>query len=302
MIVLVTGSNGLLGQKIIEQLKNKDNKIIATSKGSNRNSNNNSFIYEDLDITNKDQLSRVFNKYKPEVVFNTAAMTNVDLCELEKDLCKKVNVKAVEYLADICFDLDAHLIHISTDFIFDGNDGPYNEDDVACPLSYYGQSKLDSENILKSHKCKWTILRTIVLFGVAKNLTKSNIVLWAKEQLENSKVINIIDDEFRAPTLADDLAYACIYSAKNKVFGVYHTSGKDIMSIYEIVERVAQYYGNSTANLKKISTAKLNQKAVRPTKTGFILDKSINELGYKPHSFEECLDIIDQQLKIIDKQ
>ena len=107
MIVLVTGSNGLLGQKIIEQLKNKDNKIIATSKGSNRNSNN-SLIYEDLDITNKDQLSRVFYKYKPEVVFNTAAMTNVDLCELEKDLCKKVNVKAVEYLADICLSL----IHI----------------------------------------------------------------------------------------------------------------------------------------------------------------------------------------------
>jgi dTDP-4-dehydrorhamnose reductase len=295
MRALVTGSNGLLGQKIIEQLKNKDNKIIATSKGSNRNPNN-SFIYEDLDITNKEQLSYILYKYKPDVVFNTAALTNVDLCELEKDLCKKVNVKAVEYLADICLDLDAHLIHVSTDFIFDGYDGPYKEDDIPCPLSYYGQSKLDSENILKSHKCKWTILRTIVLFGVAKNLTKSNIVLWAKEQLENSKVINIIDDEFRAPTLADDLAYACIYSAKNKVFGVYHTSGKDIMSIYDMVISIANYFNLDKYLVNRISSKELSQVANRPKKTGFILEKAKQQLNYHPKSFNDSLLYIDKQL------
>ena len=166
MIAAVTGSNGLLGQKIVQQLYNKGYKIIATSKGPNRNSNNNFFIYEDLDITNKEQLSSILNKYNPDVVFNTAAITNVDLCEKEKDLCEKVNVQAVEFLADICLDIDSHLIHISTDFIFDGNDGPYKEDDIPSPLSYYGKSKLDSENILKSHKCKWTILRTIVLLSL----------------------------------------------------------------------------------------------------------------------------------------
>jgi dTDP-4-dehydrorhamnose reductase len=238
----------------------------------------------------------VLKKYKPDVVFNTAALTNVDLCELEKDLCKKVNVKAVEYLADICSDLDAHLIHVSTDFIFDGNDGPYKEDDIPCPLSYYGQSKLDSENILKSHKCKWTILRTIVLFGVAKNLTKNNIVLWAKEQLENSKVINIIDDEFRAPTLADDLAYACIYSAKNKVFGVYHTSGKDIMSIYDMVISIANYFNLDKNLVNRISSKELSQVANRPKKTGFILEKAKQQLNYHPKSFNDSLLYIDKQL------
>ena len=296
MIALITGSNGLLGQKIIEQLNYKGNKIIATSKGSNRNLNNNFFIYEDLDITNKAMLSYVLKKYKPDVVFNTAAMTNVDLCDQEKDLCEKVNVKAVEYLADICLDLDAHLIHVSTDFIFDGNDGPYKEDDSPCPLSYYGQSKLDSENILKSHKCKWTILRTIVLFGVAKNLKKSNIVLWAKEQLEKSKVINIIDDEFRAPTLADDLAYACIYSAKNKVFGVYHTSGKDIMSIYEMVISIANYFNLDKNLINRISSKELSQVANRPKKTGFVLEKAKKQLNYHPKSFNDSLQYIDKQL------
>jgi dTDP-4-dehydrorhamnose reductase len=296
MIALITGSNGLLGQKIVQQLNYKGNKIIATSKGSNRNLNNNDFIYEDLDITNKEMLSCVLKKYKPDVVFNTAAMTNVDLCEQEKDLCEKINVKAVEYLADICLDLDAHLIHVSTDFIFDGHDGPYKEDDIACPLSYYGQSKLDSENILKSHKCKWTILRTIVLFGVAKNLTKSNIVLWAKEQLENSKVINIIDDEFRAPTLADDLAYACIYSAKNKVFGVYHTSGKDIMSIYDMVICIANYFNLDKNLVNRITSKELSQVANRPKKTGFILEKAKQQLNYHPKSFNDSLLYIDKQL------
>ena len=296
MIAVVTGSNGLLGQKIIEQLNNKGNKIIAISKGPNRNLNNNFFIYEDLDITNKQQLSSVLNKYNPDIVFNTAAITNVDLCEQEKDLCDKVNVKAVKYLADLCLEIDAHLIHISTDFIFDGNDSPYKEDDMPCPLSYYGQSKLDAENILKSHKCKWTILRTIVLFGVAKDLTKGNIVLWAKHQLENSKKINIIDDEFRAPTLADDLAYACIYSAINKVYGVYHTSGKDIMSIYDMVISIANYFKLDKNLVNRISSKELNQVANRPKKTGFVLEKAKEKLNYHPKSFNDSLAYIDKQL------
>ena len=211
-------------------------------------------------------------------------------------MCEKVNVQAVEFLADICLDIDSHLIHISTDFIFDGNDGPYKEDDMPCPLSYYGQSKLDAENILKSHKCKWTILRTIVLFGVAKDLTKGNIVLWAKHQLENSKKINIIDDEFRAPTLADDLAYACVYSAINKVYGIYHTSGKDIMSIYDMVISIANYFKLDKNLVNRISSKELNQVANRPKKTGFVLKKAQEKLNYYPKSFNDSLAYIDKQL------
>jgi dTDP-4-dehydrorhamnose reductase len=131
-------------------------------------------------------------------------------------------------------------------------------------------------------------------------LSKGNIVLWAKSALEKGDPLNIIDDQFRAPTLAEDLADICILAAKKKAFGVFNASGKDIMSIYEIVETIAKHYGYSTDNLNKISTATLKQKAGRPPKTGFILDKSINELGYNPHSFEECLTLIDQQLKTID--
>ena len=297
MKVLITGSNGLLGQKLLHKLRVDEGvNLVATSKGENRVSEKNGYTYFDLDITNKNAVTQLIASEKPQVVFNTAAMTNVDLCEEKKEACDSLNVNAVQYLSVACQQIDAHLIHISTDFIFDGEDGPYKEEDKPNPLSYYGLSKLKSENIVKESDCNWTILRTIIVFGVGENLNKSNIVLWAKGALEKDESLNIIDDQFRAPTLAEDLADACILAAKKKAYGIFNASGKDIMSIYEIVERIAKHYRNTTKNLNKISTATLNQKAGRPPKTGFVLDKARKVLGYNPHSFEQCLAIIDKQL------
>ena len=298
MRVLITGSNGLLGQKLLHKLRQDSSvELFATSKGENRVSEQNGYAYFNLDITDEKQVAELIANKKPDVVINTAAMTNVDLCEDEKQDCDALNVNAVQYLADACEKIDAHLIQISTDFIFDGEDGPYTEEDEPNPLSYYGLSKLKSENILKQSNCNWTILRTIIVFGVGENLSKSNIVLWAKGALAKCEPLNIIDDQFRAPTLAEDLADACILAAKKKAYGIFNASGKDIMSIYEIVERIAKHYGDTTENLNKISTATLNQIAVRPPKTGFILNKARKILGYNPHSFEECLTILDEQLE-----
>ena len=298
MKILITGSNGLLGQKLLHKLR-VDNSVdlIATSRGENRVSKQSNYKYLALDITSKQEVEKIILAEKPDVVINSAAMTNVDLCEAEKDNCDALNVSAVQFLADACEKIEAHLIHISTDFIFDGEDGPYKEDDEPNPLSYYGLSKLKSEHLLQAHSVKWTILRTIIVFGVGENLSKGNIVLWAKGALEKGEPLNIIDDQFRAPTLADDLADACILAANKKAFGVFNASGKDIMSIYEIVARIAKHYGNTTENLNKIRTATLNQTAGRPPKTVFVLDKSRQVLGYNPHSFEECLALIDEQLK-----
>tara|TARA_B110000902_G_scaffold74410_1_gene87952 strand:- start:1863 stop:2762 length:900 start_codon:yes stop_codon:yes gene_type:complete len=297
MKILITGSNGLLGQKLLHKLRQDFSvELIATSKGKNRVSNKDGYTYFDLDITNNDAVAQLIASEKPQVVINTAAMTNVDLCEDEKKACDSLNVEAVRYLADSCAMIDAHLIQISTDFIFDGENGPYKEEDKPNPLSYYGLSKLKSEEVLQAHNVKWTILRTIIVFGVGEKLSNGNIVLWAKGALAKGDPLNIIDDQFRAPTLAEDLADACILAAKKKAFGVFNASGKDIMSIYEIVERIAKHYGNTTENLNRISTATLNQTAGRPPRTGFILDKSKKVLGYNPHSFEECLTIINKQL------
>ena len=297
MKILITGSNGLLGQKLLHKLrKDKSVEVVATSKGENRVSEKSGYKYISLDITKKKKVQSVILSEKPNVIINTAAMTNVDACEDNKKACDILNVKAVQYLVNVSEKIDSHLIHISTDFIFDGINGPYSEDSVPNPLCYYGLSKLKSENFLLQSNCKWTILRTVIVFGVAENLSKGNLVLWAKGALEKGEILNIIDDQFRSPTLAEDLADACILSFKKKKYGIYNASGKDIMSIFEIVERIANYYNYSTKNLNKISTSTLNQTATRPPRTGFILDKAINDLGYNPHSFEECLIIIDNQL------
>ena len=293
--ILITGSNGLLGQKLIHLLKEK-NEVVATSLGSCLISNQSGFIYQSLDITEEDSILQIFEKYKPDFVINTAAMTNVDACEDDKELCDKINVTAVNYLSTACEKFNSHLIHISTDFIFDGENGPYREDDVANPLSYYGLSKWKSEQLLQQSNCKWAILRTIILYGTAENLQRNNIVLWGRQALKDGQELNIIDDQFRSPTLAEDLAEACRLVIKKQAIGVYNASGKDQMSIYEMVERMADFYKCDKSQINRISSSTLNQKAKRRPKTGFILNKSIKELGYKPHSFEEGLALLEKQL------
>ena len=143
-------------------------------------------------------------------------------------------------------------------------------------MSYYGLSKWKSEQILQQSGCLWSILRTIIIYGTGENLRRNNIVLWGRKALKEGKKLNIIDDQFRSPTLAEDLAQACVLAVEKRAKGVYHASGKDIMSILEMLERMADFYGCDKSIINRISTSTLNQKAKRPPKTGFILYFSNN--------------------------
>ena len=300
MKILLTGANGLTGQKIVYKcLNNPDIDLIATSKGECRIKVIDGYKYKSLDITNKNDVDSVIKEFNPDVIINTAAMTNVDACELDHENCKKLNVDAVNYLcsaiinhAPACF-----LVHLSTDFIFDGENGPYKEEDKADPLSYYGQSKLDAENLILSfHTINYAILRTVLVYGVVDQMSRTNIVLWAKEALENGKRINVVNDQFRTPTLAEDLAEGCLLSAKKQIKGIFNISGKDFMSILELVYKVADFWKLNKNLITPSSSVGINQPAKRPPKTGFIIEKAISELEYKPHSFEEGLEILNQQL------
>ena len=298
MKILITGSNGLLGQKLVKLLSNQPKvELLATSKGPNRISDPSGYSYQELDITNEAQINHLFDAFKPEVVINTAAMTNVDACESNKELCWDLNVNAVKYQLKASEKHQSHFIHLSTDFVFDGEHGPYKEDDQLNPLSYYGLSKFEAEKLVQESSTPWSIARTIIVYGVVEDMSRSNIVLWAKGALEKGNPLTIVDDQFRSPTLAEDLAMACWLIAQQKATGIYHISGKDIMSIIELVHRVADYYGLDKSVISPIKSSSLNQAAKRPPKTGFILDKAINDLGYNPHSFEEGLAIVTDQLK-----
>ena len=298
--ILVTGSNGLLGQKLTDLcLSDPEVELIASSKGPNRHPIKEGYIYEDMDILDAVQIERVVEKYHPDTIVNTAAMTNVDACESDKENCYALNVGSVKSLIGLCEKHNIQIIHLSTDFIFDGENGPYTEDDEANPLSYYGQTKLEAEQLLRQSSCRWVILRTIIVYGIVNDMSRSNIILWAKGALEKGSPINVVDDQWRMPTLAEDLAECCLLAAKQNAEGIFNASGKDMLSILELVRKVAEYWELDQSLIKAISADSLNQAARRPRRTGFVLDKSRNVLGYNPHSFEEGLAFVDAQLKAI---
>lgn len=299
--ILITGSNGLLGQKIIHALlKRNDVKIVATSVGENRLLTKEGYRYQSLDITDKSEVEAIIKKFQPNVLINTAAMTNVDLCETKRDECWALNVDAVKYMVDAIasYSPKTHFIHLSTDFIFDGMKGSeYVETDIPNPLSYYALSKYESEKIVEKSNIKWAIARTIIIYGIADNMSRSNLVLWAKDALTKGQKINVIDDQFRSPTLAEDLADGCILIADKGATGIFHLSGPATFSIADLVYQVADFWKLDKSTITIIKSDTLNQAAKRPPYTGFVIDKARNVLGYNPHTFTEGLKVLDEQLK-----
>ena len=300
MKILITGSNGLLGQKLVYKLRElKNAEIFATSKGENRIFEKSGYQYFPLDVTSHAEVKKLIGEIAPDCVINTAAMTNVDACENDKHGCIALNVDAVKFLTEACLPFKSHFIHISTDFVFDGKKGPYREEDKPNPQSYYAKSKLESENIVIHSGLNYAILRTIIIYGVVDDVQRSNLVLWTKNSLEEGKSINVITDQYRSPTLAEDLADACISAAQKHAHGIYHVSGseQDLDSILNLVSKVAGFFHLDHSLIRPVSSAQLNQPAVRPAKTGFILDRARRDLDYEPHSFLEGLRIISDQLE-----
>ena len=216
-------------------------------------------------------------------------MTQVDDCEINKEACDLLNVEVVKWLAEIASEINVHIVHISTDFIFDGKQGYYKETDEPNPLSYYGLSKLKSEQVLENSTIDYTILRTILVFGKVFDMSRSNIVLFVKDMLSKGKEVTMITDQFRMPTYVEDLAMACKISIDKKATGVFNISSNELLSIYEIAQQIADAFGLDKSLIKPISTSTLNQRATRPPKTGFDLSKTKKVLDFHPKSFKEDL-------------
>ncbi len=296
MKILVTGANGLLGQKLCVLLAEDESiEVIATTRHKlNFDLTRGSFT--SLDVTDQASVKRVIGETKPDVIIHTAAMTQVDQCESEREACWLNNVVALEHLVKASEENNAHLVHVSTDFIFDGTHGPLTEEATPNPLSYYGESKLAAEEIVKKSKSSWSILRTVLVYGVTKDMSRSNIVLWVKKSLEEGKVINVVNDQWRTPTLAEDLAMGCYLAAKNKAQGVYNISGDEMMTPHDIAIATATFFKLDKSLIKTADSSNFKQPARRPAKTGFIIHKAEKELGYHPHTFIEGLSVVASQL------
>jgi dTDP-4-dehydrorhamnose reductase len=223
-------------------------------------------------------------------------MTQVDDCELNREECWLHNAKATEFLIEASRPVNPHFIFVSTDFIFDGQYGPLDETAVPSPVNYYGQSKLAAEETVKKYPGQWSIIRTVLVYGVAHDLSRTNIVLWVKKSLEEGKPINVVNDQWRTPTLAEDLAMGCWLVSKKNKEGIFHISGEEMMTPYEIAIRTARFFKLDESLISRTDSTKFKQPARRPPRTGFKIDKAKKELGYQPHSFEEGLSIMQQQL------
>ena len=296
MKILITGANGLLGQKLVELLEQESSvTTIATGRGANRN-NSGSYIYETMDITDAEAVSHIIQKHQPEAVIHTAAMTNVDQCEQEQAGCWKQNVEAVQNLVSACEQTSSFLLHLSTDFIFDGEEGPYDEEGTPNPISYYGESKLASEKILFDSSLNWSIARTVLVYGIVQDMSRSNIILWVKESLEDRKDIKVVNDQLRSPTLAEDLAMGCWLIVKNKAQGIFNIAGKDLLTPYDMACKTAEFFNLQTDTIQEADGSIFTQPAKRPPKTGLIIDKAKEELGYNPRSFKEGIAIVSEQV------
>jgi len=299
MNVLITGANGLLGQKLVKLISEEgDFDVIATSKGRSRFSGTRDIIFESLDITYPERVVEVFKKYQPDFVINTAAMTNVDQCEEEKKACREINVNAVSSLLKASEEAGSFFIQLSTDFIFDGKDGPYTEAALPHPLSYYGESKLASEVLVRGYEYSWAIVRTVLVYGVSQNMSRSNIILWVKQCLETESPIQVVNDQFRTPTLAEDLAMGCNLIIKNRASGIFNISGLDLLTPYQMALRTADFFGLDKSLISETNSREFRQTAERPARTGFIIDRARENLGYHPHTFEEGIEVLANQLDL----
>jgi len=289
--VLITGANGLLGQELVAQMSRRpEYDLLATGRDVEPRFLGGSCGYVRMDLTDETEVRRIFLDFAPNVVINCAAMTQVDACETKRENCWEVNVDAVNLLAKSCLAIGARLIQVSTDFIFDGADGPYRENHPPKPLSFYGKSKWAAENAVRGAGLdRWAVARTVLVYGTGEKLGRNNIVLWVIDQLSRGLPIRVVTDQWRTPTYAVDLAEGIEKIVRYRKSGVFHLSGRELLSIYEIALLIAEVFDLDTSLILPTDHTQFTQTARRPARTGFIILKAETELGYKPHSLRDAL-------------
>ncbi len=294
--VLVCGSNGLLGQRLAFILDGESEyEVLHTSHHRSFVNKQELVDYTQLDISNRGDVKSLISSFRPDIVLNAAAMTNVDLCEREREQAWKMNVTGVEHLVEVCRRINAKLIHVSTDYVFDGKFGNYAEGDRANPVNYYGKTKLAGENVIISSGIDHAILRTILVYGIGINV-KNNFALWVINNLNEGIQIQCVDDQISNPTHVHDLAMAMKNIMESDVNGMFHISGPETISRYDFAIRAADIFGYDKSLILKIKTPDLRQRATRPMNTSFNINKAKTQLHYTPMTITQGLIMMQHDL------
>lgn len=296
--ILITGANGLLGQHLVRLMGGRpEYDVLATGMDNEPRFSGGSCGYATMDVTDANPVRDVFLNFSPDVVINCAAMTQVDDCESNRDACWRINADSVDTLARLCLQSGTRLVQLSTDFVFDGKSGPYKENARPNPLSYYGRSKLAGENAARGAGMdRWTIVRTVLVYGHAQGLSRTNIVLWLIDKLKKGELVHMVTDHWRTPTYVPDLAAGIERIVRFNKHGVYHLSGREYMSVYDMAVETARVFGFDAELVQPTESTAFVQAAKRPEKSGFIILKAETEFGYQPLSFKDALVKLGQEL------
>jgi len=290
MKVLITGANGFLGHYLVSLLLQKGYEVIATGKGNNRLpfSNSEKFVYTEMDFTNPFVVNDIFDTHKPEIVVHAGAVSKPDECELNQKEALRINTEGTVTMLSNAAKHKCFFIFISTDFVFDGEAGMYTEVDSPNPVNFYGKTKLEAEEAVKRYNLDWAIVRTVLVYGKPM-AGRSNILTIVKEKLEKGEAYSVVDDQVRTPTYVEDLAAGIIAIMEKRACGIYHLSGINILTPYEMACKTADFLGLDKSLINRVTAESFSQPAKRPARTGFIIDKAKRELAYSPVSFLEGL-------------
>ena len=284
--IIITGANGLLGQALVKTLEGK-HELLATARNASFAIPEMSVNYQSMDITDWNATRDLVGAFQPDVIINAAAYTNVDGCETHREECWRANVKGVENLARAARRNMAQLVHVSTDYIFDGENGPYDETHPPNPLGYYGKAKLASENTVRMTGIPYAIIRTNVVYGVGAGV-KNNFFLWVYNSLKSGKNINVVTDQFNNPTLAEDLAIGIQLLIEKSKYGIFNIAGEPYLNRFDFACKIAEVFGFSQDLIHPVTSDALVQASPRPMRGGLVIDKAKRELDYHPRSLENA--------------
>lgn len=288
--VMVTGANGFLGHSLCAQLLDKGIPVIATGTGDCRlpYAGHPLLQYASFDIQDATMAHSLVSRHRPGLIIHAAALCKPDECELQPEKAHRINVEGTRYLLEAAGKQGCRFLYVSTDFIFRGDKGMYTEEDTPDPVNYYGQTKWEAEQLVQQYTGPFAIARTVLVYGKPP-AGKSNILTIVKEKLEKGEGYKVVSDQVRTPTYAEDLARGMALMIEKKATGIYHLSGEEVMTPYDMACRVADYFGYDQSLLTNVTAATFSQPARRPLKTGFLITKAKRELGYAPVSFAEGL-------------
>lgn len=296
--VLITGANGLLGQTLTRRMsRHREYDVLATARDDTPRFENASCGYAPLDVTQPDDVADLFQDFTPNVVINCAAMSDAAECDENRSEAWAVNARAVKTLAKQCRATGARLVQVSTDFVFNGKRGPYDENARPDPVNYYGRTKLAGENAVReAGRSNWAVVRTVLLYGTGQRLKRQNVVLWMIDRLSENEPLHIVDDQYRTPTHVDDLAKGLERLVHFEKTGIYHVSGRDFVSVYELACTVAEVFDVDPSLITPVSSDFFEDDVERPLRTGFIISKAETELDYDPRSLDDGLRDVKERL------